>query len=75
MRTKKTLLFGFLLLSLMCTISAKAQQIITVNGTITDSENGGPLPGVNVIVQGTTNGAIADFDGNYTKLLKYIKNF
>ena len=38
----------------------------TVSGTITDGEDGSPLPGVNVLVKGTTNGAITDFDGNYS---------
>lgn len=41
------------------------QQKIEVKGTIVD-ENGEPLPGVNVIVKGTSNGTLADFDGNYT---------
>jgi Ca-activated chloride channel family protein len=39
-------------------------QIATVSGTITDS-SGLPLPGVNIIVKGTTNGTQSDFDGNY----------
>lgn len=34
-------------------------------GTVTD-ESGQPLPGVNVVVKGTTNGAQTDFDGNYS---------
>ncbi|WP_339712562.1 SusC/RagA family TonB-linked outer membrane protein [uncultured Kriegella sp.] len=38
----------------------------TVSGTITDASDGSPLPGVNVLVQGTTNGSQTDFDGNYT---------
>ena len=36
----------------------------TVNGTVTGDD--GPLPGVNVIVKGTTNGVSTDFDGNYS---------
>ena len=36
----------------------------TVTGTVTDNQ--GPLPGVNVILKGTTNGVITDFDGNYS---------
>ncbi len=40
-------------------------QTKTVSGTVTDSD-GGPLPGVNVLVQGTTNGTQTDFDGNYS---------
>lgn len=38
----------------------------TVTGTVTDTSDGSPLPGVNVLVQGTTNGTQTDFDGNYT---------
>ncbi len=37
----------------------------TVNGNVLD-DNGQPLPGANVIVVGTTTGAVTDFDGNYT---------
>lgn len=36
----------------------------TVNGTVTD-DSGQPLPGANVIVVGTSTGAITDFDGKY----------
>ena len=38
----------------------------TVTGSVSDSDLGGPLSGANVIEQGTTNGAIADFDGNFS---------
>ena len=37
----------------------------TVTGTVND-ENGMPVPGANVIVVGTYNGAISDFDGKFT---------
>jgi len=37
---------------------------ITVSGTISDA--GGAIPGVNVIVKGTSNGAVSDFDGKYS---------
>src|SRR5690606_33418256 len=37
----------------------------TVTGNVTDA-NGLPLPGVNIVVQGTTNGTQTDFDGNYS---------
>jgi TonB-linked SusC/RagA family outer membrane protein len=36
-----------------------------VNGTVTD-DSGIPLSGANVVVQGTTRGVVADFDGNFT---------
>lgn len=37
-----------------------------VAGTVTDSETGEGLPGVNVIVKGTNAGAVTDLNGNYT---------
>ena len=43
--------------------TAWAQQRIT--GTVMDEE-GDPLPGVTVVVQGTTNGTVSNLDGKYT---------
>jgi outer membrane receptor protein involved in Fe transport len=43
----------------------------TVTGTIND-ESGLPLPGANIIVVGTSSGAISDFDGKFT--LKVSQN-
>ena len=40
-------------------------QESTVTGKVTASEDGSPIPGVNVFVQGTTTGTVTDFDGNY----------
>ena len=37
----------------------------TVSGQITSAEDGSPLPGVTVVVKGTTTGTITDTDGNY----------
>ena len=42
-----------------------ALQVITIAGTVTE-ENGEPLPGVNVIVKGTTTGIMTDVNGNYS---------
>ncbi|MDT0642244.1 TonB-dependent receptor [Zunongwangia sp. F363] len=36
-----------------------------VSGTVID-ENGSPLPGVSVFIQGTSTGVATDFDGNYS---------
>ena len=41
------------------------QQKKSVSGKVTDS-NGSPLPGVTVLVKGTTTGVITDSNGNYT---------
>ncbi len=38
----------------------------TINGVVTDAGSGQPIPGVNIIVKGTTNGTSSDFDGNYS---------
>ncbi len=40
-------------------------QEVKVSGKVTDS-SGSPLPGVTVVVKGTTNGTITNFDGLYT---------
>lgn len=40
-------------------------QAITVKGVVKDSA-GEPVIGANVVVVGTTNGTITDFDGNFT---------
>lgn len=37
----------------------------TITGTVSD-RGGMPLPGVNVVEKGTTNGTSTDFDGNYS---------
>jgi len=51
-----------ILFLLFLSLGAFAQQ--SVSGLITDN-SGTPLPGVNVIIQGTNVGVSSDFDGNY----------
>lgn len=41
------------------------EQGVTITGTITDTGNV-PLPGVNIIIAGTSKGSQTDFDGNYS---------
>ncbi|MGD2035717.1 MAG: SusC/RagA family TonB-linked outer membrane protein, partial [Bacteroidales bacterium] len=41
------------------------QPATTLTGKVTDVD-GEPLPGVNIIEKGTTNGTITDLDGNYS---------
>jgi len=50
-------------LVLIMPASIAKQQTIT--GTITDSD-GNPIPGVNIIIKGTTQGTISDANGQYT---------
>ncbi|MEQ9426521.1 MAG: SusC/RagA family TonB-linked outer membrane protein [Cyclobacteriaceae bacterium] len=59
---KKALLVNFML---FCMVSLVWAQERSVSGRITSSSDGSGLPGVNVVVKGTTTGTITDFDGNY----------
>lgn len=54
----------FLLLSFF-TLSLYAQQV-KLTGTITSASDKEPMIGVTIMVKGTTNGTVTDFDGNYT---------
>ncbi|MEL0455852.1 TonB-dependent receptor [Flavobacteriaceae bacterium SZ-1-7] len=55
----------FIGLFLLCINLARAQNQISVTGTVSDGDLGGPLPGVTILVKGTTTGTSTDFDGNY----------
>ena len=53
-----------LLMGLFISLGAYA-QLISVKGHVKDAV-GEPVIGANIIVKGTTNGTITDFDGNFT---------
>lgn len=38
----------------------------TITGRVTSAEDGGPLPGVNVLLKGTASGTATDADGKYS---------
>jgi len=59
----RTLLLGTMMV-LISSTALFAQRTIT--GTVTSSEDGLTLPGVNVIVQGTATGSITTADGTYS---------
>ena len=54
----------FFVFFVLGTLSIQAQDL-RVSGTVTDATDGVPLPGVNVIIKGTSTGATTDFDGRY----------
>ena len=63
-------MFGVLV---QCVVIASAfgsrlqqQQDITVTGSVTGVGDEGGLPGVNVVVKGTTTGTSTDSEGRYT---------
>lgn len=54
------------LLVMMCIVFSSANaQDRAINGTVKDSL-GLPLPGVTIMIQGTSTGTNTDYDGNYT---------
>ncbi len=55
--------FFVILLLVFSTMTALAG---TIRGTVTDKQTGEPLTGATVQVVGTTQGVIADLDGNFT---------
>ncbi|TRX39410.1 SusC/RagA family TonB-linked outer membrane protein [Flavobacterium restrictum] len=59
----KTIYKKLLFLLLLLPMSMLAQNV--VSGTVVDAVTKQPIPGVNVNVQGTSNGVSTDFDGNY----------
>ncbi len=61
----KTKLSSILTLLLAFVVQITFAQQQTVTGTVTD-ESGLPLPGVNIIIKGTSTGVQSDFDGNFT---------
>lgn len=56
---------GALVLLLFLYQPARAQQH-EVSGTVTSAETGEPLPGANVVVEGTSIGTLTDAQGGYT---------
>jgi len=61
MKVKK--LFGAIM-AILCTLAFLQAQEKTVTGNVVD-QAGIPLPGVNIIIEGTATGTQSDFDGNY----------
>lgn len=61
---RKNLNVLILMLSLLLGNIAMAQQTV-LTGKVTDSSSGEALPGVSIVVKGTTNGTITNMDGIY----------
>jgi TonB-dependent starch-binding outer membrane protein SusC len=60
---RKVLLLGFALLFALCNVALAQSRAIS--GKVLAAENGQPLPGVNVVVKGTTTGTFTAADGSY----------
>jgi len=55
---------NFVLLVGLC-LNGMAQSR-TITGKITSADDGSAIPGVNVVLKGTSTGTVTDFDGNYS---------
>ena len=62
----KTKFSGILTLLLAFVVQFTFAQEKTISGTVSDDT--GPLPGVSIIIKGTTTGTETDFDGKYSIL-------
>src|SRR5687767_6991627 len=67
---KKCLL---ILLPCLLSLTVWAQERM-ITGTVTSAEDNLPIPGVNVVVEGTTKGTSTDVDGNYSLQLTPEEN-
>jgi hypothetical protein len=63
-----TKIIGFSLLSLILILNFQttwAGQTGKITGKVIDTQTGAPLPGTNVVIEGTTMGAAADLEGDF----------
>ena len=56
--------FLLLLFSFAFVLTSWAQER-TISGKVASQDDGGSLPGVNVLLKGTSNGTVTDAEGNY----------
>jgi TonB-linked SusC/RagA family outer membrane protein len=53
-------------ISIKLRINKTVDQQSTIAGSVTDAQTGDPLPGVNILVIGTSNGTSTNADGHYS---------
>ncbi|MBT1703126.1 SusC/RagA family TonB-linked outer membrane protein [Chryseosolibacter indicus] len=61
----RKILLSYLIMAFTIASSAAWAQERAISGRVTSSQDGSPLPGVNILVKGTTTGTVTDVDGNY----------
>src|SRR6056300_969233 len=59
LKMKKLFLIGLMMFSSLVTFAQ-------IGGKVVDSDSKEPLPGATILVQGTDDGVVTDFDGNFT---------
>ncbi|MCH7413141.1 TonB-dependent receptor [Belliella sp. R4-6] len=68
-RIRLTLLVALMIpLGLTVSHASNIEEVrdVTITGVVTDKEDGVTLPGVNVVIKGTTNGTVTDIEGVYS---------
>lgn len=63
---KKHILLLVVCFALSVATNLKAQSTGAISGTVVDAETGETLIGVNVVIEGTTQGSSSNLDGEYT---------
>ena len=56
---------SLLVFVLLACFSVYAQEVKTISGQVVSKSDGLPVPGVNILIIGTTKGTSTDFDGKY----------
>lgn len=51
---------------IVLTTNSDESQQLKITGTVSDAKSGEPIPGVNVVIEGTQTGTITGSDGKYT---------
>ena len=64
-----------LMAMILCFSTMVKAQDITITGSVTSSEDQSTLPGVNIVVKGTTIGTITDVDGKYSLDVSSTESF
>jgi len=68
-KKKKVTMRHYLWLTALCTLAfiniAYAQDSHTITGTVTDEETGATLPGVNILIVGTSTGTTTNLEGDF----------
>jgi len=59
---RKLLILSLMLVTIVNQLWAQERA---VSGKVTSAEDGSGLPGVNILIKGSTNGTVTDLDGNY----------
>src|SRR4051812_16765268 len=62
---KKIITHSIVFMLVLLSLDTFAQEARDITGKVTAKDNGQPVPGVTVLVKGTTLGAATDLEGNY----------